>query len=211
MGSCFCDALGAGLTVLLLAAFPVVQITLGAVYLRECPAAPLVPVNVMALGIWALLMSAMFFLPRLLCPGSPRPNIWTVCIVTLLLFFFTWFFLSSYQIYSIFPPDYDRNTTASTSSPDSILNTLDNQNQNQNPSRALGEMIQSLVLLNRTSTEEPSKPQRHVESYCNRTIYMFAFWTYTLFYVLAGGAVLMIICLCFLMKCSEIVVPHLTT
>lgn len=63
----------------------------GAVYVYECPVAPLIPVYVMVLGIWTLLTTAVFFLPKLLCPGSSRPAVWTLVFIGLLLFFFSWF------------------------------------------------------------------------------------------------------------------------
>ncbi|CAB1433506.1 unnamed protein product [Pleuronectes platessa] len=75
----------------------------------ECPAAPGIQVYVMVCGISALLVIGLFALPKLLCPATPRNTLWTVCIISLLLFVFIWFLYGSFQIYSVFPPNYEKN------------------------------------------------------------------------------------------------------
>lgn len=63
----------------------------GAVYMYECPAAPVIPVYVMVCGILALLIMGLFALPKLLCPAAPGNTIWTLWILSLVLFVFIWF------------------------------------------------------------------------------------------------------------------------
>ncbi|KAK5609904.1 hypothetical protein CRENBAI_013549 [Crenichthys baileyi] len=134
--------------------------------------------------------------------------------------------LGSYHIYSIYPPNYNKNTTGSNSStrkiyaitsPDSL--TSENQSlQSFNHSQIFWGMIQTGALKNmsrRTNRDLKNTQQPHevvaVLPYCNRTVYLFAFWTTTLVHVLVGNALLLIICLYGFMKCMDVFVRHLTT
>ncbi|KAF7210528.1 uncharacterized protein [Nothobranchius furzeri] len=212
-GSCWCDVFGAGCTILFVTAFPVVQITLGAVYLYECPVAPVLPVYVMVFGTSALLMTAMLAMPRLLCPGAPRPTFWTLLLVTLLLLFFIWFLVGSYQIYSIYPPNYDKNNITDSNSSISGIHSSSDTKLN------LASKSPRLLRLNQTQTSgwtsalSSTSPSGELSDlqHCNRTLYLFAFWTNTLFCVMAGAAALVMSCLYCFMKCTDVFVQHLST
>ncbi|XP_040007973.1 uncharacterized protein LOC120803524 isoform X2 [Xiphias gladius] len=227
----------AGCAILLVTAFPVIQITIGAVYMYECPAAALIPVYLMVLGILALLVMGVLALPRLLCPAAQGKTIWSVLLLSLVLFIFVWFLYGSYQIYSVYPPNYDKNITDpkrvnnsvdTPTAPDSKLGlTLEKQNQslpnlNQtrliNNNQTLRKLIQTLALGNissKTNREHLNAPQaRRVMAavpYCDRTVYLFAFWTTTLAYVFAGKTLITIIFLYGFMKIAAKFEELLTT
>ncbi|XP_035513141.1 uncharacterized protein LOC118324783 [Morone saxatilis] len=254
-GNCVCSLFGAslfiaGCTIILVTAFPIAQITIGAVYMYECPAAPVIPVYVMVCGILALLIMGLFALPNL-CPAAPGHTIWTLWIISLVLFVFIWFFYGSYLIYSVYPPNYTKNTidpngfnnSLSTTTiytptapdtmpgltaPDTKPNlTLENQNQtllnlNQTwittDNQTLMKLVQTLALGNISSKANREhlkavEAQRAVAAvpYCNRTVYMFAFWTTTLVYVFAGNTLVIIVCLYGFMAVTDKLVRLVTT
>ncbi|XP_018557100.1 uncharacterized protein LOC108900500 [Lates calcarifer] len=212
----------AGCSVLILTAFPIAEITIGAVYMYECPVAPAIPVYVMVCGILALVLMGLFALPKLICPAKQDSIAWTVCILSLVLFVFIWFIYGSYQIYSVYPPNYNKNITDpnrvnnSFYTPDNKLGlTLENQNHslpNLNQTQVISNnqtlrmLIQTLALSNthsKTNREHLNAPQGHVMAvvpYCDRTLYLLAFWTTTLVYALAGNALVITICVCCFMK-----------
>ncbi|XP_044068812.1 uncharacterized protein LOC122883756 isoform X2 [Siniperca chuatsi] len=232
LGKCLCSMLGigafiAGCIFLLVTAFPIVQIALGAVYMHECPAAPVIPVYVMVCGIMALLIMGLFALPKFFYPAALGSRIWALWILSLVLFFLIWFVYGSYQIYSVYPPNYAKNTTDPNSFNDSVLTpaapdnnlglTLENQNQslpnlNQtwmiNTNRTLRKLIQTLALSNISSeiNREHLNATQLVSTavpYCDRTVYLFAFWTTTLVYVFAANVLVTIICLYGFMKITN--------
>ncbi|MEQ2213011.1 hypothetical protein XENOCAPTIV_008228 [Xenoophorus captivus] len=229
-GNCLCGVLGAGMFMagcafLLIAAFPVGQIALGAVYIHECPVGPVIPVYMIVFGILALLMMVMFTLLKFLSPAAQSHNIWIMCIIILLFLFFACLLFGSYHIYSIYPPNYNKNTTGSNSSTRKIYavtspNSLTSENQSlqsSNHSQIFWGMIQTGALKNmsrRTNRDLKNSQQLHevvaVLPYCNRTMYLFAFWTTTLVHVLVGNTLLLIICLYGFMKCMDVFVRHLT-
>lgn len=130
--------------------------------------------------------------------------------------------LGSYQIYSVYPPNYNKNITDpnrvnnSFYTPDNKLGlTLENQNHslpNLNQTQVISNnqtlrmLIQTLALSNthsKTNREHLNAPQGHVMAvvpYCDRTLYLLAFWTTTLVYALAGNALVITICVCCFMK-----------
>ncbi|RVE71259.1 hypothetical protein OJAV_G00071950 [Oryzias javanicus] len=118
----------------------------GAAFVHECPAAPLLPVYVLVFGILVLLMMLLFAVLRLLCSAAPARVTWSLGAVLLLLLLL-WILFGSYQVYSIYPPVYQRNGT------------------------------------------DPSGPP-----FCNRSLYLLAFWTTTLLHVLAGSTLLGALC-----------------
>ncbi|KAM7411005.1 hypothetical protein PAMA_021131 [Pampus argenteus] len=198
-----CILFGSGLTTILITAFPIAQISIGAAYLYECPVAPVIPVYVMVSGMWALLMIGLFALPRLLCPALLDKTIYLLCIFILFLMFFIWFFYGSYQIYSVHPPNYNKNIYPAP--PDNKLNlTLQDQNQNHTlisrNDQTLMKLIQSLAVSNKTSRAHLNPPRARQLLYCNRTVYLFAFWTTTLVYVVVGKSLFMTICFYGFMK-----------
>ncbi|KAF3689545.1 hypothetical protein EXN66_Car005217 [Channa argus] len=229
--NCFSNLLDAsvyiaGCIAFLVTAFPVAQIIIGALYMYECPAAPAIPVYVVVCGILALVLMAAFALSKLLCPAAPDNNLQNTWILILVLFAIIWFLYGSYQVYSIYQPNYDKNLTdtnsinnsmySTTLPPDNRLSlTLENQNQRLsnlnrtsdfNNNQTLIEVIQALALSNinsKTKGKHLMAPQVPATvPYCDRTVYLLAFWTTTLVYVVAGNILLTIICLVVCMKIS---------
>ncbi|XP_028255323.1 uncharacterized protein LOC114431859 [Parambassis ranga] len=218
-GNCLCNLFGAsiflaGCTILLVTAFPVVQIIIGAIYMYECPVAPVIPVYVMVSGIWALLIMALFALPKLLCQAAPGHTVWPGWIVILVLFFFMWLLYGSYQIYSIYPPNYEKNTTSSSALTTPAQEKQSLPNLNHTWMIRNNWKIQTMAL-NNTDTSHLNIPHASLvmaaEPYCHRGVYMLAFWTTTLVYVFAGNALVMIICLYGAMECTHKCVEYLTT
>ncbi|XP_071316100.1 transmembrane protein 272-like [Trachinotus anak] len=99
----------------------IVQLTVGAVFYSDCPRQPLIPVYLVVTGVILLLGCCV------------KCNIIFRYLVS--LFFFCWFIAGNVWIYSIYEPNYNKNTT-------------------------------------------------QVSPYCNKTLYMVAFWTTNLTYVL---------------------------
>lgn len=137
-------------------------------------------------------------------------------------------FLSSgsYQIYSVYPPKYNKNATDPNSlftAPDNKLSlTLTNQNQslphinqtlNASNNQTLLKLIESLALSNKANREHLHPPQAPQVTaallHCDRTVYLFAFWTTTL-YVFAGNSLVMIICFYGLMMITNKISEYLT-
>ncbi|XP_030588511.1 uncharacterized protein LOC115782475 [Archocentrus centrarchus] len=228
-----CNWLCAGFTVLLLIAFPVAQLTVGVVYMDECPAAPAVPVYMMVCGISALLLMGLLALPRILFPAAEGHTVWALGILSLILFIFIWFFYGSYQIYSIYPPNYDKNITGSVSSADLIytptaphskhLLTTDNQslpNLNHtwiiSSNQTFRKLIHSSFLSSFNRKMEGEQPQAAQirpfvaeKAYCHRNMYLFAFWTTTLTYALAANTLLIVLCLLAFTKFVEYITTRI--
>uniref|UniRef100_UPI003AAFE2E5 uncharacterized protein n=1 Tax=Centroberyx gerrardi TaxID=166262 RepID=UPI003AAFE2E5 len=218
---------------------PIAQITIGAVYLDECPVAPAIPVYVLVSGVVALLLLVHNGLSRLLCSDTAGLcglvlMVWNLCLA---LFFFAWFLFGSYHVYSIYPPNYDKNTTDPEynvtqsnytrdflESDNQFSFTLENRNQNLNQTlpnlshrnqtwitgdnQTLTNLIQALALSNannETMGERRDRPKPSCDAatlpYCDRTLYLFAFWCITLEYVFAGIALLMRCCSVVLLGC----------
>ncbi|KYO22239.1 hypothetical protein Y1Q_0013411 [Alligator mississippiensis] len=92
---------------LVLSALPVACVAVGAVYLRQCPCQPLVPVYLLGMGVVALLSLMLTCLP---CgdgaePPPVKPGVWG-CHALFLLFLFAWFIAGNVWVYSIYPPEY---------------------------------------------------------------------------------------------------------
>lgn len=201
----------------------------------------------MVSGIWALLMMALFALPKLLCPAAPGHTVWTVWITILVLFFFMWLLYGksphakivfmpqsifkinrivlrrlfcvsalsgSYQIYSIYPPNYEKNTTFSSAHTTPAQENQSLPNLNHTWMIRNNRKIHTLAL-NNTDKSHLNIPHASLVMaagpYCHRGVYMLAFWTTTLVYVFAGNALVMIICLYGAMECTHKCVEYLTT
>uniref|UniRef100_A0A8C7WZB3 Uncharacterized protein n=1 Tax=Oryzias sinensis TaxID=183150 RepID=A0A8C7WZB3_9TELE len=117
----------------------------GAAFMQECPAAPLLPIYVLVFGIWVMLMMVFFTVQKLLCSAAPARITWTLGAIFIL-----------YQVYSIYPPNYQKNET------------------------------------NLSSTLQKSFTGGR---FCNRSLYLLAFWSTTLLYVLAGSTLLGMLCM----------------
>ncbi|XP_028331046.1 uncharacterized protein LOC114480824 [Gouania willdenowi] len=134
-------------------AIPIAQIAIGSLYLGDCPRNQHIPIYLIVVGVFGLLLNALSCLPctRESKEANPSP-LSRVCRVwnTLTSFFlFCWFITGNVWIYSIYQPEYNRNTT-------------------------------------------------DISLYCNKTLYLFAFWITTLIYILLAlamvGACCVVIC-----------------
>ncbi|KAG7262399.1 hypothetical protein CRUP_024067 [Coryphaenoides rupestris] len=133
-------------------------VVLCAVYLDSCPRQPYIPIYLVVVGVCGLMLSLLSCLP---CsqqseddqPATPLNRICATWNSLTSFFLFCWFIAGNVWIYSIYEPNYDRNSTA-------------------------------------------------VDPYCDRTLYLFAFWTTTLVYILlalfmfGGCCVLLCFCVC---------------
>ncbi|XP_026208697.1 transmembrane protein 272-like [Anabas testudineus] len=122
------------LSKLLGCALPIAQVAIGSVYLHDCPRQYLIPIYLIVGGVFG------FVLSMLPCTQDDSTNSSRICIIwnSLTSFFLLgWFIAGNVWIYSIYEPNYNKNTT-------------------------------------------------NVDSYCNKTLYLFAFWSTTLVYILLG-------------------------
>ncbi|XP_070710920.1 transmembrane protein 272-like [Pempheris klunzingeri] len=144
-------------TKLLFCAMPIAQIALGAVYLHDCPRQHYIPIYSIVAGVFSLVLGLLSCLPCAHEPTEgPSNPLSRVCVAwnSLISFFlFCWFIAGNVWIYSIYKPNYNKNTTSS-------------------------------------------------DPYCNKTLYLFSFWTTTLVYIalglflVIGCCVLFCFCLC---------------
>ncbi|XP_069563638.1 transmembrane protein 272 [Brachyistius frenatus] len=136
---------------------PIAQIAVGAVHLDDCPRQPYIPIYLIVAGVFSMFLTVLSCLPctREHEDGTTNPlnRICTAWNSLTSFFLFCWFITGNVWIYSIYEPNYNKNTT-------------------------------------------------NVEPYCDKTLYLFAFWITTLIYILlglflAGGCcVLFCFCLC---------------
>ncbi|KAM9341971.1 uncharacterized protein KZ484_014655 isoform 1-T2 [Pholidichthys leucotaenia] len=212
MGKCLCGSLTVGMcltgcVILLIIASPIALITVGAVYLHECPVAPAIPRYVIAFGIWLVLMMGLFALPKLY-PAASDHKLWAKALYTLCVLFFAGLIYGNYQVYSIYQPNYDKNIAISNTSthdinapttPEAKLNlNLDkgsllpiNQTGMISNNQTLWKLIQTLA---HSSSGDRNTERTTAVLYCNWVVYMFAFYTTTLVYILIGNILLSIFC-----------------
>lgn len=118
---------------------PVVHITIGAVYLDECPRQHYIPIYLIVVGVFGLVLALLSCLPCARESEDDTSNPLTrLCAIWNSLtgfFLFCWFIAGNVWIYSIYKPNFNKNST-------------------------------------------------DIESYCNKTLYLFAFWITTLVYIL---------------------------
>ncbi|KAL1274420.1 hypothetical protein QQF64_027234 [Cirrhinus molitorella] len=137
---------------LIVTALPIAQVSIGAIYLHDCPKQPYIPIYLLVSGVFALVLGLLSCLPCTQEPEdgtqSPLSSLCTAWNSLVSLFLFCWFIAGNVWIYSIYQPNY----------------------YNIGP------------------------------DYCNKILYLFAFWTTTLVYILLGitflGGCCMLICLC---------------
>ncbi|TRY85542.1 hypothetical protein DNTS_026899 [Danionella cerebrum] len=134
---------------LLLLALPIAQISIGAIYLKDCPQQHYIPLFVLISGVFSVCLALLSCLP---CASDQEGgnkglslfcSLWNVLVSA---FLFCWVISGSVWIYSIYPPNYN--------------NTV------------------------------PDVP------YCNKTLYLFAFWTTTVGYILLALALVLSFCFC---------------
>ncbi|XP_054457816.1 transmembrane protein 272-like [Anoplopoma fimbria] len=142
------------LSKLIACVIPAAQIALGTIHLNDCPRQHYIPIYLIVAGVFGLLLALLSCLPWARTPedGTPNPlsRICTAWNSLSSLFFFCWFIAGNVWIYSIYKPNYDRNTT-------------------------------------------------NVDPYCDKTLYLFAFWTTTLVYILMA---LSMVCGCCVLVCK---------
>uniref|UniRef100_A0A3B5B2F7 Si:dkey-19b23.12 n=1 Tax=Stegastes partitus TaxID=144197 RepID=A0A3B5B2F7_9TELE len=130
-----------GCSKLILCVMPIAQISIGAVHLEDCPRQPNIPIYLIVVGVFGLVLAVLSCLPCAKQPedgtSNPLSRVCTIWNSLTSCFLFCWFITGNVWIYSIYQPNYDKNTT-------------------------------------------------DVNSYCDKTLYLFAFWTTTLVYILLG-------------------------
>uniref|UniRef100_A0A672GGQ0 Uncharacterized protein n=1 Tax=Salarias fasciatus TaxID=181472 RepID=A0A672GGQ0_SALFA len=130
----------------------------GSVYLLECPINHYIPIYLIVVGVFSLVLIWVT-----LCSGRPEgeglPTTWNrvyqFCHLLTFLFFLCWFITGNVWIYSIYQPDYNKNTT-------------------------------------------------NIDQYCDKTLYLFAFWTTNLAYILLGLFLVCFLACRFLFGCINI-------
>ncbi|MFT7796373.1 hypothetical protein Z043-123345 [Arapaima gigas] len=128
-------------------ALPIAQITIGSLYLKDCPQQNYIPIYLVVSGVFSITLSLFSCLP---CTQEsegveqgPLTSLCTAWNSLVSLFLFCWFIAGNVWIYSIYPPNYNSTSSA---------------------------------------------------LYCDKTLYLFAFWTTTLVYILLGVA--LVVCCC---------------
>ncbi|XP_036002318.1 transmembrane protein 272-like [Fundulus heteroclitus] len=99
---------------LLLSILPIVQISIGAIYLDECPVQAKIPIYLIVSGVTELVLN---FTSCMFC-NIPDGDNWrklkqgcTILKSILTMFFFCWFITGNAWIYSIYEPSYSKNAT----------------------------------------------------------------------------------------------------
>ncbi|TKS92888.1 hypothetical protein D9C73_027125 [Collichthys lucidus] len=118
---------------ILLCVLPIAEIAIGAIYLDDCPRQSYIPIYLIVMGVFSLVLVLLSCLLSTLKPED-RSTTWNSLITC---FLFCWFIAGNVWIYSIYKPNFDKNTT-------------------------------------------------NVDPYCDKTLYLFAFWVTTLGYICAG-------------------------
>lgn len=165
-----------------------------------CPAAPSNTVWVLGLVSLILLVAAWFLYGQWESLKS-RHHWWFFILIQSHEIYFLLFSpppSGSYLVYSVYPPNYNKNLNDTNRGNNIIYSPagLDNRpGQNQNiwmisNNQSLLKMIKTLVLSNissQTSGERLDAPHAVATlPYCDRTVYLFAFWTTTLAHVGIG-------------------------
>uniref|UniRef100_UPI0037E7C9A9 transmembrane protein 272-like n=1 Tax=Semicossyphus pulcher TaxID=241346 RepID=UPI0037E7C9A9 len=144
-----------GCSKLLMCILPIAQIAIGVVHLDNCPRQHYIPIYLIVVGVFGLLLAVLSCLPCAQEPTDDTTNpLSRVCATwnsITSFFLFCWFIAGNVWIYSIYQPNYDKNST-------------------------------------------------DTDPYCDKTLYLFAFWTTTLVYILFGlsliGCCCTICCVC---------------
>uniref|UniRef100_A0A3Q2V809 Si:dkey-19b23.12 n=1 Tax=Haplochromis burtoni TaxID=8153 RepID=A0A3Q2V809_HAPBU len=117
------------------------QLAIGGIYLHECPRQHYIPIYLIVLGVFSVFSVLLSCLPCSKEPeegtSNPLNTIYKAWTSLTILFYICWVIAGDVWIYSIYQPNYDKNTT-------------------------------------------------NVDPYCNKTLYLFAFWINTLFNISVG-------------------------
>ncbi|XP_059211401.1 transmembrane protein 272-like [Centropristis striata] len=150
-----------GCKLVLLCPIPIAQVALGVIHLDDCPRQHNIPIYLIVVGIFFLVqvVVTVVVLSLLSCtqepeegPSSPLSRAYLVWNSLASFFLFCWFIAGNVWIYSIYQPNYNKNTT-------------------------------------------------NVDPYCDKTLYLFAFWTTTVVYILLGLFLLFLCCVGFIGLC----------
>ncbi|KAI1898814.1 hypothetical protein AGOR_G00076230 [Albula goreensis] len=101
-----CSSAALGKIKILAGLLPIPIITLGALYLHDCPKQPNIPIYLVVGGVVCLLICILSFFSsgqQDLCKGA----LCSACKFILYLFGFCWFIAGSVWVYTIFPPNYE--------------------------------------------------------------------------------------------------------
>ncbi|KAM9827538.1 transmembrane protein 272-like [Neosynchiropus ocellatus] len=130
---------------------PIAQISIGAVHLNDCPREHHIPIYLIVVGVFGLILALLACLPcaQPTDDNSNRVNLICKTWNSLISFFlFCWFIAGNVWIYTIYKPNFNKNTT-------------------------------------------------HIDPYCDKTLYQFAFWTTTLVYTLLAFFLFISCCVLF--------------
>uniref|UniRef100_UPI0037E79302 transmembrane protein 272-like n=1 Tax=Semicossyphus pulcher TaxID=241346 RepID=UPI0037E79302 len=120
---------------------PIAQIAIGVVHLDNCPRQHYIPIYLIVVGVFGLVLAVLSCLPCAQEPTdgttNPLSRVCTAWNSITSFFLFCWFIAGNVWIYSIYQPNYNKNST-------------------------------------------------DTDPYCDKTLYLFAFWTTTLVYILFG-------------------------
>lgn len=141
-------------------ALEIAYITIGSMYIHDCPLAPMIPIYLVVAGVTSILLQCIGGAHKINTPGMIYPS------SILSLFCFIWLIYGSYHVYSIYPPNYQMNTTKEETT-GHFLNRLE-----ASQAQAVGSQF------------------GYGGPHCDRTLYLFAFWNITLVYVLGGAGLL---------------------
>ncbi|XP_053716428.1 transmembrane protein 272-like [Synchiropus splendidus] len=128
---------------------PIAQISIGSVHLNDCPRQHYIPIYLIVVGVFGLILALLACLPGSQPKDDNSSTFNLICRTwnSLVSFFLLcWFIAGNVWIYTIYQPNFNKNTT-------------------------------------------------HVDQYCDKTLYQFAFWTTTLVYILLASFLFISCCI----------------
>ncbi|XP_061566200.1 transmembrane protein 272-like [Cololabis saira] len=94
---------------------PVAQIAVGAVHLYDCPRQPFIPMCLIVVGVFSLSLAVLPCLPFIqLLKNDASTLMGRICTTwnsLISIVIFLWFITGNVWIYSIYQPNYNKNTT----------------------------------------------------------------------------------------------------
>ncbi|XP_074479865.1 transmembrane protein 272-like [Sebastes fasciatus] len=104
-----------GWSLFLFCAMNIAHIAIGAIYLDKCTRQPKIPIYLIVLGVFGLVQSILFCLCILKTPDDDTSNpiirLFTAMNSLIACFLFCWFITGNVWIFSIYQPNYNKNTT----------------------------------------------------------------------------------------------------